>query len=378
MQHTRSRAQTRGFTLIELLVVIAIIAVLISLLLPAVQSAREAARRVQCVNNLKQIALACFSYESAQGSYPMGNEVARFNDPIFSPGVPCGDEILYSAFTYILPFMEQGTSFASLNFTIPAYLEPLGIHAGSHPNFTALYTQVASYLCPSDTQAADEQLTVNWTCRKQGSYAMNRGRQENIWFNWSPTLPYPQPDPTQPYYTNCNWGGGDGMFMPQSVVKIANVTDGTSNTLLFGEQTRFKNEPASSQFSWVTLCFTWADGSFPGPGWPSYANPPGGLRITAGAFVIPKLNAPADTTGAIFGACFTNVLLPPDWLQNAVPPGGPCLQLGQWGFHGLHPGGVNFAFADGSVKFLKESIDINTYRALGTRNLGEVISADAY
>jgi len=363
-----------GFTLIELLVVIAIIAVLISLLLPAVQSAREAARRAQCVNNLKQIALACFSYESAQGSYPMGNEQTRFNDPIYSPGVPCGDQILYSAFTYILPFMEQGSSFASLNFSIPAELPST---AGSHPNLTALYTQVSSYLCPSDTQAADEQLTVNYTCRKQGSYAMNRGRQENIALNWSPAFNLQgstQPDPTQPYYTNCNWGGGDGMFMPQSVVKIANVTDGTSNTLFFGEQTRFKNEPASSQFSWVTLCAEWLDVSF--PGW-AIANPPG-LRITAGAFVIPKLNAPADTTGAIFGACLATAKQPPDWLQNAVPPAGPCIQLGQWGFHGLHPGGVNFAFADGSVKFLKESIDINTYRALGTRNLGEVISADAY
>ncbi len=359
-----------GFTLIELLVVIAIIAVLISLLLPAVQSAREAARRIQCVNNLKQIALACFSYESAQGSYPMGNEATRFNDPIYSPGVPCGDQVLYSVFSYILPYMEQGSSFASLNFSIPADLYPAV--AANHPNLTALYTSVSSYLCPSDTQAADEQLTVNYTCRKQGSYAASRGRQENIAWSWS-LLPNQAPDPTQPYYTNCNYGGGDGMFMPQSVVKIANVTDGTSNTLLFGEQTRFKNEPPSSQFSWVTLCAEWSDAWIP---W----TPPGfGFRLTAGAFVIPRLNAPADTTGAIFNACFPNpIMQPPDWIKNATPPGGPCIQLGQWGFHGLHPGGVNFAFADGSVKFLKESIDINTYRALGTRNLGEVISADAY
>ena len=92
----------------------------------------------------------------------------------------------------------------------------------------------------------------------------------------------------------------------------------------------------------------------------------------------PRLNAPPDQTGAVLNACFSGAAQPPDWLKNAVPPGGACIQLGQWAFHGLHPGGVNFAFADGSVKFLKESIDINTYRALGTRNLGEVVSADSY
>ena len=107
---------TRGFTLIELLVVIAIIGVLIALLLPAVQSAREAARRAQCVNNLKQIALATHNYESAYGSFPMGDEPTRFNDPIYGQ---CGGAYLYSAFTYILPFMEQGTGYASYNFSSP-------------------------------------------------------------------------------------------------------------------------------------------------------------------------------------------------------------------------------------------------------------------
>jgi prepilin-type N-terminal cleavage/methylation domain-containing protein/prepilin-type processing-associated H-X9-DG protein len=351
-----------GFTLIELLVVIAIIAVLISLLLPAVQSAREAARRAQCVNNLKQIALAAFNYESANGSFPMGNEPTRFVDPVYGQ---CNGSYLYSVFTYMLPFMEQGANFASMNFSIPGDLFPT-ITAGSHPNFSALYSQVSSYLCPSDTEAAPDQLTVNYTARKQGSYGGNRGRYETLIFNWAVVS---NPDPTAPYYSACNYGGGDGMFGPSEVVKIARVTDGTSNTLFFGEQTRFKNEPGSSQFSWVTLAAWWGDSTYFS----------GGSRITGGAYVVPRLNAPPDTTGAIQNACITgNLVVPSDWLKNSVPPAGPCIQFGQFGFRSLHPGGANFAFADGSVKFLKESIDLNAYRALGTRAGGEVVSADSY
>ena len=84
------------------------------------------------------------------------------------------------------------------------------------------------------------------------------------------------------------------------------------------------------------------------------------------------------TNASIISACFANCVLPPDWLNNANPPGGPCLQLGQWAFRSFHPGGVNFAFADGSVKFVKNSVNVLTYRGLGTRNLGEVISSDQY
>ena len=112
-----SHRPTRGFTLIELLVVIAIIAVLIALLLPAVQSAREAARRVQCTNNLKQIALACHNYESAIGSFPMGNVVLNVTADGF--GAACSYWKMYSAFAYILPYMEQGAGYNAYNFQWP-------------------------------------------------------------------------------------------------------------------------------------------------------------------------------------------------------------------------------------------------------------------
>jgi prepilin-type N-terminal cleavage/methylation domain-containing protein/prepilin-type processing-associated H-X9-DG protein len=355
----RRRAVRSGFTLIELLVVISIIAVLIALLLPAVQAAREAARRAQCVNNMKQFALACFNYESNQGSFPMGDYPTAL-DPVTKQ---CPNSYLYSAFAYILPFMEQGAGYAAYNFSMPGDMYPTTV-AANNPNFTAGVQSIASYLCPSDTVAAQDNYQVNYTARKQGSYAESRGTQENIYYNWAVNA---YPDINAPYYSTCNYGGGDGLFMPSSVVKIAMVTDGTSNTFMFGEQSRFKNDPATSQFGWMNLLAAWGDGT-----WPT------GVRITAGAFVVPVLNAPADTTGTIINACFAGAVQPPDWLKNATIPNGPCNQLGQWGFRSFHPGGANFAMGDGSVKFVKNAINLTVYRALGTRAGGEIVSADAY
>ena len=146
------------------------------------------------------------------------------------------------------------------------------------------------------------------------------------------------------------------------------MTDGTSNTLLIGEMSRFPNDPGGGGWMWSNLTAAWGDSTWPNQG----------VRITGGAFVLAPPNTPADTTGTITNACFANCIYPPDWLNNAKVPGGPCNQLGQWAFRSFHPGGVNFAFADGSVRFIKNSVNLNTYRALGTRNLGEVVSSDQY
>jgi prepilin-type N-terminal cleavage/methylation domain-containing protein/prepilin-type processing-associated H-X9-DG protein len=349
-----------GFTLIELLVVIAIIAVLIALLLPAVQSAREAARRAQCVNNLKQIALACFNYESSTGAFPMGN--AANNDSTNQWNPVCAGLQGYSAFAYILPYMEMGAGYNAYNFTWPGDMFPLAVSAG--PNVTAGTQKIASYVCPSDQPSIAIDPNAYTIAINQCSYGMNRGRIENIFFNWALNS---FPDPTQPYFLTCNYGGGDGPFMPESVVRVADVSDGTSNTFFFGEMSRFPNEPANI-FQFANLAAAWGDGTY----WPK------GVRVSGGAFVIPALNSPPDTTGNIFNACFAGAAQPPDWLKNATIPGGPCNTLGQWGFRSFHPGGGNFAMADGSVKFIKSSINLATYRALGTRNVGEVVSADQY
>src|SRR5271157_2230724 len=219
----------RGFTLIELLVVLAIIAVLIALLLPAVQSAREAARRVQCTNNLKQIALACHNYESATGSFPMGNVVLNATADGF--GAACSYWKMYSAFAYILPYMEQGAGYNAYNFQWPGDMSQYGKVATAGPNVTAGTQLVSSYLCPSDQPAAAADPTRYGYAVSQASYGENRGRIENFNSSWI----NPASGVAVQYGNTCGYGGGDGMFMPEGVVKISGVTDGMSNTFLIGE-----------------------------------------------------------------------------------------------------------------------------------------------
>jgi prepilin-type N-terminal cleavage/methylation domain-containing protein/prepilin-type processing-associated H-X9-DG protein len=343
----QSRAgHPRGFTLIELLVVIAIIAVLIALLLPAVQAAREAARSAQCKNNLKQLALAALNYDAAVGTFPMGNRGYAF--PSCGSAYPT-DSYLYSAFSFMLPFLEQSAGYNATNFSRVF---------SSVSNTTAGSLQLGVFTCPSDlpwTQnpPADVQFVHN-------AYATNRGQNENIGINWANTSP---PDPTAPYYKNCNGDPGDGMFGWDYAVRIAEVTDGQSNTLLFGEMGRFLDEPASP-FSVGNITFEFADTY-------SVASPV--YRPTSGAFVVPKLNAPPDETGAVYAACFATVAYPTDWIGVTA-----CQNLGQFAFRSRHPGGANFALADGSVRWIKNSIALAPYRALGTRRGGEVISSDSY
>ncbi len=339
------RAARRGFTLIELLVVIAIIAVLIALLLPAVQAAREAARRASCVNNLKQLALASLNYESSTGSFPMGN--LAFQMPTCGSAYP-KDAALYSAFVFMLPYIEGSAISNGYNFS--------RVFA-SVSNTTVNATQVSAFNCPSDLGWTQEPaIDVPYV---HNSYGTSRGKNETIGTNWANTAP---PDPTGQYSSTCNYGGSDGMFGPESAVKIPEATDGLSNTFLFGEMGRYLDEPSSpSSIGNIAIVFqdTYTTQAY---------------RPTSGATVIPRLNAAPDKTGAIQTACFAGVSYPPDWylLNDAA-----CQQYGQYGFRSRHPGGANFAMSDGSVKYIKNTINLQAYRALGTKAGGEVISADS-
>jgi len=349
-------ARRRGFTLIELLVVIAIIAVLIALLLPAVQSAREAARRAQCVNNLKQIALACMNYESAQGCYPMGNRYID-NTSFFTSNLCDGTSSWFghSAFGMIMPYIEGNAQYNAINFNF---------QANSSRNTTAHFTVIASYLCPSDLPATP--YTTPWA---QASYGMSRGTQENIYENWATVGP---PDPKSEQPNKCSAALGNGMFGAEGVVRVAMVIDGTSNTTLFGETSRWRDDPSKGT-NWYH--FTAAFGTTNIGGYFS-----GDLRIETGAFTYPDINAPPDKTGALINQVFCNCgsgnCIPSDWLDPK------CLsvvrKLGQFAFRSFHPGGANFAFADGSVKFVKQSVNTISYMALGTRAGGEAVSSDSY
>jgi prepilin-type N-terminal cleavage/methylation domain-containing protein/prepilin-type processing-associated H-X9-DG protein len=355
----RRRPRT-GFTLIELLVVIAIIGVLVALLLPAVQSAREAARRAQCTNNLKQIALAAHNYESAHGSFPIGNRGLQLVYPGLPPcGIltdpPSSVPIGHSAFVFILPYIEDGTQYNAYNI-VRTY--------DSLSNVTGISTRVATYICPTDTPA-DPDPTGDIPVT-QGSYGCVRGTWETMAINW--TVSSEPPDPKGLYPGTCNQGPGDGMFSVEWSHTISSATDGLSNTFLFGEMSRFRNEPAGSNFMFNLIGWLWA-----GPPWTGNPYWPNDIRVTGGTSCVPKLNAPPDTTGNVLNACFATVSFPPDWVT--VPA---CQNLGQFGFRSLHPGGGNFAMADGSVRFVKDGINVPTYRALATRAGGETIGADQY
>jgi len=222
------RSSRRAFTLIELLVVIAIIAVLISLLLPAVQSAREAARRAQCVNNLKQLALACHNYESSNSCFPMGDHLGRSNEG-------GGMRQDFGHFVALTAYYEQGAAWNALNTN-------LTIWVGA--NSTVNGVGMAILWCPSDDTAGlkcpDDRPDgpidpTGWDSEYQpltySSYAGNMG-----------TMPYRRQDPNLPRSDGIfnhhsgrdpysNYVDGPTQFMP---VKLAGITDGTSNTILYG------------------------------------------------------------------------------------------------------------------------------------------------
>jgi prepilin-type processing-associated H-X9-DG protein len=344
-----------GLNLVHVLVLTAIAASVLVMTLTAVESAREAARRAQCVNNLKQITLASANYESDHGSFPMGNRYID-NTSFFSQSL-CSSSSWFghSAFGFILPYMEGNARYNSINFSF---------QANSNRNTTTYFSKVNSYVCPSDLPAPP--YTSPWS---QTSYGMSRGTQENIYGTWAVTS---FPDPSAPNPNKCNAALGNGMFGAEDGVRISMVTDGISTTTLFGETARWPDDPAKG-FNWWH--FTAAFGTANTGGYFS-----GDFRPETGAFTYPDINAPPDRTGAImnyvFCRCGSGNCIPTDWLDPKCTP--LVRMLGQFAFRSHHPGGANFAFADGSVKFLKNTINTKTYMALGTRAGGEDVSADQY
>jgi prepilin-type N-terminal cleavage/methylation domain-containing protein/prepilin-type processing-associated H-X9-DG protein len=345
---TESTCVRRAFTLIELLVVIAIIAVLIALLLPAVQSAREAARRIQCVNNMKQLGLAVHNYHDANGSFQLG---AYWNTTWDN-----GLRRTCCPYLPILPYMEQSNIANTYNFSQNTF---------SALNATTKGIDIASLWCPSDPDIMNNYFGYAFT-----SYMGNLG--------YFPQYPrefqYPKGSPQ--WQTIVNQTNGTIYFY--SNVKIADITDGTSNTMLWAERAHgFLSQADRMCYGW------WISGQL------------------------------SDTLGSTFYP-----LNPQRRIQDLGGPSGfgYAWQAYVTAFSSMHPGGANFSFCDGSVHFIKDTIDqwqlvvdsensytpvgiippppgypdgnpvwtitagakIGVYQALSSRNLGEIISADSF
>jgi prepilin-type N-terminal cleavage/methylation domain-containing protein/prepilin-type processing-associated H-X9-DG protein len=342
---SRSKIRT-GFTLIELLVVIAIIAVLISLLLPAVQSAREAARRAQCVNNLKQIALATHNYHDVVGAFPPGG-INGGNNACCRPNNYNGwwSGPWWSLYMLILPHMEQAPMYNSINFVTCNLCRE---------NSTVYNSVITSFLCPSDYYAQGLIDNMKWvTIEGPGSlgasyrlpglsYVYNAGdiKVGSPWDHYSS-------DP------GFNWGcagtftGVFGECSDGKVINVAGITDGTSNTIALGE-----NSPnLNGALTWTNPDGSWATSIVP-LNWFTNLH-----------------DGEVDTDGSICSIDMLNTPAAPHCYRN---------QTYNFGFKSYHPGGANFAMADGSVRFIKQTIGARTLNALATRALGEVVSADQF
>jgi prepilin-type N-terminal cleavage/methylation domain-containing protein/prepilin-type processing-associated H-X9-DG protein len=373
MQLSRRPARGRGFTLIELLVVIAIIAVLIALLLPAVQAAREAARRAQCVNNLKQLGLAVHNYVSANEAMPMGMQWQHYR------ATPCGYSTTVSMFPALCLYMEQQQIYNANNFSLNQFL----------PDNQSVHSMGISTLwCPSDptsSQAAQMgtgdffgvvpgiPLTMQFS-----NYGGNSG-------TWD-YLPYPNTYdcPLSAAYYGQMISSMNGIFYMDSSVRIASITDGTSNTFLFSERARQilindrndpnGNPPGQGVYSVWAEWHWWDSGN--------YGDTMFDTLYPINAWKKLKDGAIAD---------------PPNSHNNST--------IWTVSVSSMHPGGANFCMADGSVRFLKETLaswpvadkagglppnvsisgniyvvtgPLGVYQQLSTRNGGEVVSSDAF
>jgi prepilin-type N-terminal cleavage/methylation domain-containing protein len=336
------RGRAAGFTLIELLVAIAIIGVLIALLVPAVQAAREAARRVQCQANLRQLGLALAHYESATGVYPFG--VGADADNVISQ-IASTKSRRYSLHSQILPYLEQAPLFNQLNFYVQPFAPDMTgdptLVTGAGPNETAARTVISVFLCPSD-------------------------------FDRMPSRPWGQTN-----YRSCNgasWSGraGDGMFGQSTRIRTADIRDGLSNTAAMSERVRghddFVNLDVNADL--FRNAAPWTESTF--RAWCQ------GLS-DAEAATLPRNSAVANSgmnwlEGNMTWTRYNHLLTPGSKsCANGLTWDGVAMTA-----NSRHAKVVGLLLGDGSVRLVSHSVNARVWSALGTIAGGEVISNADY
>jgi len=386
------RRERRGFTLIELLVVIAIIAVLIALLLPAVQAAREAARRSQCTNNLKQIGLALHNYHQTNNKFPQGHSQSMQSMAAYTGW---GE---WSAQAEMLGYIEAGTLYNAINFYFCG-----SWNYGAYCNVTAYNTPIASFMCPSDGNV-NKGGPPNNTIKGPAGWGGNSTYPPNInsykgsvgtttsAYGWNTGYGCCQPDPLN--VTGSAMLGNSsstGMFAYWVCYGLQDATDGSSNTVIFAESLVGDNGGSTStQMAHVNNSITGVSSA-------STAETGDATQLSYQGVILPAIQictaayksgtGISDSNGQRWGWGAVGITL----FNTVVTPNGAPWNSCRDGCSGCspddslfsnaqsnHPGGVNVLMADGSSRFIKNSISPLTWMQLGTKANGDVVSADSY